>query len=425
MLILQLINNNNLSNSSSDAADIPSIIKKEKGRWYKPNDFSATLRLNNSQNLKRSFGIVAGTNDADQELYLRQKAALQAQVFGNRLRLKQICINSAIVCMHRMFMIHEIQKFSSNAFVAAALFLAAKIEEVPIGLDMCAQLVLAVDKKLETVPHPKSHECEVLKHEIVALENAILHTLAFDFDFIHPHYMILNYCKKLNLSKEITKLAYTLGTYILILSNLCVRYGPSCLACVCINLAYKCIKSFNDQTIIATREEGEMDDELEKSKVDILENDYWVKLYEPSLDKELLENLTIEYFKAIHRTPNDLKKSLVNQTFSKAEPGYKQIEELMLNHTSRQSIWNLISSSNDKETSNNIHGNSSKKYAYNKSSDKSKNESQTAEKFLTREQWERVDTKLTSFLSLQKSQILQHGVPENTSTNSHTAFTVS
>jgi len=413
-----------MSPTSSEAANMYRI---DRGRWYNPNDYSAVLRA--SKNVSGKSQATAGVFDSDQELYLRQKAALQAQIFGNRLRLKQICINTAIVCIHRMFMIHDIAKFNTNAFVVSSLFLAAKVEEVPIGLESCAQLVLAANNRMPHFPHPKSPECEVLKQEIVALENAILHTLAFDLEILHPHFMILNYCNKMKLPKEITKLSYTLGTYILILSNLCVRYKPSCLACVCINLAYKCVRSFSADLKNPGKEEGEMDDETESSIVDILETDDWVKIYEPSLDKNLLEGLTLEFFKAIHRTPNELKKTLVNHTFNKNEPEYNQIVELMLNHSSRKNVANLFHTNNDPE----LLGTPSKKpmmqkdeSEYKKSTilaqtqininpnnDNNKSANNNTKTFLTKEEFDIFDKKMSSFLAIQKSNILQHNVKNN------------
>ena len=71
-----------MSPTSSEAANMYRI---DRGRWYNPNDYSAVLRA--SKNVSGKSQATAGVFDSDQELYLRQKAALQAQIFGNRLRL--------------------------------------------------------------------------------------------------------------------------------------------------------------------------------------------------------------------------------------------------------------------------------------------------------------------------------------------------
>ncbi|MEN2499665.1 MAG: Cyclin-T2, partial [Marteilia pararefringens] len=334
-------------------------------------------------------------SDSGHELYLRQKAMLQVQILGNKIRLKQFCINTAMVCMHRMFLIHDITRLSSINFVAACLFLAAKIEESPISLEACAQYVISLNAKpqslmLPTIPDAKSQECRGIMNEIIAAENLILHSLAFDLDIIHPHYMIISFCKKMKLPNQLVKVAYTFGTYILVLSNLCVRYKPSCLACICINLAYKCIKSplggkvetqidaKNSQTLpdnskkeisdhtldhlspplpssspnddSKTNGEGEIKDEVANKNSDdpsmltrqnplnthnssiipMLEDCRWAENYEESLKGDLLKILTNEFLVAIQRTPNELKRTLVRQTFSGNEPEHSQIFDFLL-----------------------------------------------------------------------------------------------
>ena len=158
--------------------------------------------------------------------------------------------------------------------------------------------------------------------EIVLCENAIIHTLAFDFDIIHPHYSIISFCSRLQLPKDMTKVAYTLGTYILILSNMCVRYKPSVLACVCINLVYRCVKE-----PARDAEEGQISEVCAAADIDmnLLDGCKWATRFDPSLDSQLLERLTTEYQNAIQRTPNDLKKDLINQTF----PDKSQINPLI------------------------------------------------------------------------------------------------
>lgn len=47
----------------------------------------------------------------------------------------QLCINTAIVYMHRFYVFHSFTNFSWHQMAAAALFLAAKVEEQPRKLE--------------------------------------------------------------------------------------------------------------------------------------------------------------------------------------------------------------------------------------------------------------------------------------------------
>lgn len=47
----------------------------------------------------------------------------------------QLCINTAIVYMHRFYVFHSFTQFHRNSMAAASLFLAAKVEEQPRKLE--------------------------------------------------------------------------------------------------------------------------------------------------------------------------------------------------------------------------------------------------------------------------------------------------
>ena len=50
-----------------------------------------------------------------------------AKYFLNGTHSSQLCINTAIVYMHRFYAFHSFTQFHRNAIAAAALFLAAKV----------------------------------------------------------------------------------------------------------------------------------------------------------------------------------------------------------------------------------------------------------------------------------------------------------
>merc|ERR1719414_190074 len=92
-------------------------------RW----NFSEDKILNSPS---RRYGI-----NPDKEESYRQQAANFIQDMGQRLQVTQLCINTAIVYMQRFYMFHSFTKFHRNYIAAAALFLAAKVEEQPRKLE--------------------------------------------------------------------------------------------------------------------------------------------------------------------------------------------------------------------------------------------------------------------------------------------------
>lgn len=64
----------------------------------------------------------------------------------------QLCINTAIVYLHRFYMFHSFTKFHRNPIAACSLFLAAKVEEQPRKLEhviRVAHMLLYKDQRLE------------------------------------------------------------------------------------------------------------------------------------------------------------------------------------------------------------------------------------------------------------------------------------
>ncbi|XP_077869552.1 cyclin-T1-like [Saccoglossus kowalevskii] len=92
-------------------------------RWY----FTKEQLLNSPS---RKHGI-----DPEKELSYRQQSANLIQDMGQRMNVTQLCINTAIVYMHRFYMHHSFTKFHRNSISPACLFLAAKVEEQPRKLE--------------------------------------------------------------------------------------------------------------------------------------------------------------------------------------------------------------------------------------------------------------------------------------------------
>uniref|UniRef100_A0A3Q0SN74 Cyclin T2b n=1 Tax=Amphilophus citrinellus TaxID=61819 RepID=A0A3Q0SN74_AMPCI len=125
--------------------------------------------------------------EPDRELSYRQQAANLIQEIGQRLNVSQLIINTAIVYMHRFYMIHSFTKFHRNMISQTTLFLAAKVEEQPRKLEHVIKIAHAWINPQEPALDTKSNAFQQQAQELVALETIVLQTLGFEITVDHPH----------------------------------------------------------------------------------------------------------------------------------------------------------------------------------------------------------------------------------------------
>lgn len=224
----------------------------------------------------------------DKELIYRQQAANLIQDMGQRLQVTQLCINTAIVYMHRFYMFHSFQKFHRNAMAAACLFLAAKVEEQPRKLEHVVKVSNICQNK-ET-PDTKSEEYLNEAHQLVINESILLQTLGFDLTVDHPHTNVVKTCQLVKATKDLAQTSYFLATNSLHLTAMCLQYKPTIVACVCVHLACKWSKW-----------------EIPSS----YEGKEWFWYSDPSVTTELLEELTQEFLNILDQCPSKLKKKIL------------------------------------------------------------------------------------------------------------------
>ncbi|OQR79101.1 hypothetical protein BIW11_05968, partial [Tropilaelaps mercedesae] len=167
-------------------------------RWY----FSRKELVANSAS--RTCGL-----EPDKELSQRQQTANLIQEMGQRLHVNQLCINTAIVYMHRFYRFHSFTMFNRNDIAQCALFLAAKVEEQPRKLEhviKCARATLnkgapQLDPQSEVAMNTGALEYQALAGELVANENLMLQTLGFDIGIDHPHTHVVKCCQLVKASK--------------------------------------------------------------------------------------------------------------------------------------------------------------------------------------------------------------------------------
>ncbi|XP_014404089.1 PREDICTED: cyclin-T1 isoform X2 [Myotis brandtii] len=269
--------------------------RKNNKRWYFTRE-----QLENSPS--RRFGL-----DPDKELSYRQQAANLLQDMGQRLYVSQLTINTAIVYMHRFYMIQSFTQFHRYTVAPAALFLAAKVEEQPKKLEHVIKVAHACLHPQESLPDTRSEAYLQQVQDLVILESIILQTLA---------------------SKDLAQTSYFMATNSLHLTTFSLQYTPPVVACVCIHLA---CKWSNWEIPVST------------------DGKHWWEYVDATVTLELLDELTHEFLQILEKTPNRLKR-IRNWRACPAATKTKAADRGAEANTSEQTILNMISQSSSDTT---------------------------------------------------------------------------
>ncbi|XP_077427846.1 cyclin-T1 isoform X2 [Vanacampus margaritifer] len=227
--------------------------------------------------------------DPDKELSYRQQAANLLQDMGQRLNVSQLTINTAIVYMHRFYMVQSFTRFHRNVICPAVLFLAAKVEEQPRKLEHVIKVAHACLNPQDPSPDVRSDAYLQQAQDLVILESIILQTLAFEITIDHPHTHVVK-CTQLvrvSASKDLAQTSYFMATNSLHLTTFCLQYSPPVVACVCIHLA---CKWSNWEIPVST------------------DGKHWWEYVDPTVTLKLLDELTHEFLQILEKTPSRLKR---------------------------------------------------------------------------------------------------------------------
>ena len=186
-----------------------------------------------SNNPSRKDGI-----SIEKDVLYRQQSAALVQDMGQRLKMSQLCINSAIVYLQRFYMFHSFKTFHRYAIAAASLFLSGKLQEQPRRLEHVIKVANCCINPEEPLLDPLSNNFKRQVQDLIFHENVLLQTLGFDFDIDHSNAHVVHICRSLNASKDLVQTAYFAATSNLHLTTMCLRYPPKLIACVCIQLAF-------------------------------------------------------------------------------------------------------------------------------------------------------------------------------------------
>ncbi|KAK3584410.1 hypothetical protein CHS0354_023252 [Potamilus streckersoni] len=226
--------------------------------------------------------------DIDKELSYRQLAASLIQDMGQRLTVTQLCINTAIVYMHRFYMVQSFSRFPRQEIAPACIFLAAKVEEQPRKLEL---VIRAANSCSHREPIDIKSEAYLEQAQTLVInENILLQTLGFDVRVDHPHTHVVKTCQLVRASKDLAQTSYFLATNSLHLTTFCLQCKPTILACVCIHLACKWSNW-----------------EIPKSS----EGKEWYYYVDKNITLELLEEYTQEFLNILDKCPSKLKKKIM------------------------------------------------------------------------------------------------------------------
>ncbi|KAL1020851.1 hypothetical protein UPYG_G00005570, partial [Umbra pygmaea] len=257
------------------AASFPSPSATNNNKWYFTRE-----QIENSPS--RRAGL-----DPDKELSYRQQAANLLQDMGQRLNVSQLTINTAIVYMHRFYMIQSFTRFHRNAIAPATLFLAAKVEEQPRKLEHVIKVTHACLNPQDPSPDVRSDAYLQQAQDLVILESIILQTLAFEITIDHPHTHVVKCTQLVRASKDLAQTSYFMATNSLHLTTFCLQYSPPIVACVCIHLA---CKWSNWEIPVST------------------DSKHWWEYVDSTVTRELLDELTHEFLQILEKTPSRLKR---------------------------------------------------------------------------------------------------------------------
>ncbi|XP_067950251.1 cyclin-T2-like [Watersipora subatra] len=265
----------------------------------------------------------------EKESTVRQQAANLIQTMGQKMHLSQLCINTAIVYMHRFYMLQSLQRFPYKKMASAFIFLAAKVEEQPKKIEYVIKTYCYIHNRSEDgrpiEVDVRSQDYLEKVQELVINENILLQTLGFKVTIDHSNTHVVRLCQMVKAPKDLSQLSYFLSTNSLLLTNLCLRYTPQVIAATCIYLSCKCC-----------------DWELQPSK----EGKDWWHYIAPSLTAEQLEEYSDIFLSVMEKAD----PKIINQLIAK----FKHTAEMSPNSRPNSPVPTPSSSSRPQSTSHKL-----------------------------------------------------------------------
>ncbi|XP_055615603.1 uncharacterized protein LOC129761839 [Toxorhynchites rutilus septentrionalis] len=222
-------------------------------------------QLNDSPSRRR------GTT-AEKEQTSRRLAANLLQNMGERLGLQQTSINTALVFMHRFYAFHPVTIFHWKQVAPAALYLAGKVAYQPCPRSHIIKCFADLAGYQRDVAVLKRLDEDLAFHE-----DFLLQTLGFDTDVEHPNEHIAEASEQFANGKDLVRTADIVAATSLHLTTMCLRYTQTVVACFSFYVALKICD-------VKVPEEQR----------------FWFQAIDPTVTQDLLDQLTDDFFRAVH-----------------------------------------------------------------------------------------------------------------------------
>lgn len=170
-----------------------------------------------------------------EERRFRKSAVLFMQEAGVKLEFPVATSSAAAVLFHRFFLKRPIAEFDRFLITTTCLYLAAKLEESPKRLRDVINTTYKVHHKAILQIGQEYWE---LRDAVIAHEQIVLRTLAFDLAVEYPYKYLMNYAASLRTSAPVLQAAWNIAndSY---LSTTCLQHSPSVIAAASLAMAYK------------------------------------------------------------------------------------------------------------------------------------------------------------------------------------------
>jgi len=166
------------------------------------------------------------------ETQYRRLTCAFLQESGQKLRLPQLTIATAIVFYHRFFAHKSYESFCRFTIATTCLFLASKVEETPKKLKDVVIETFKIQNTPKPPPEPDSQEFKDLKERILVSERVLLQTLGFDLTVEHPYRPLLAYVKSIQGTRDLAQVAWNFINDSL-RTTICLQAAvQGCLGCV-------------------------------------------------------------------------------------------------------------------------------------------------------------------------------------------------
>lgn len=169
---------------------------------------------------------------------MRRLTCAFLQESGQKLRLPQLSIATAIVFFHRFYASESYEEYDRFTVATTCLFLASKVEETPKKLKEVVIETYKAHHQGTTTLEPESKEFWELKEKILVCERILLTTLGFNLSVEHAYRPLLAYVKSIQGTRDLAQVAWNFINDSL-RTTICLQYAPRCLAAAAAHLAAK------------------------------------------------------------------------------------------------------------------------------------------------------------------------------------------